>query len=53
MSSKKTPTAVPRTRNTYVVAMNKRHPGGGRMRDRRERRAKDARKSWKRDHDCS
>jgi hypothetical protein len=40
-------------RNTYVVAMNKRHPGGGRMRDRRERRAKDARKSWKRDHDCS
>lgn len=36
----------PKRRNTYVSAMVKRHPRKQIMRDRRQRRAKDARKHW-------
>lgn len=31
--------AAPATRNSYVEAMNERHKGGGKMKDRREKRA--------------
>ena len=42
---------TPKHRNAYVVAMLKRHPRAGRIEDRRQRRSKDARKSWRRDWD--
>jgi hypothetical protein len=44
------PTTIkPRRRNAFVVAMNKRHRDGGRMRSRRDRRSQDAGRCWRRE----
>ena len=43
------PEDAPKRRSGLVVAMRKRHGRKQVMRDRRNRRSKDARKSWRRE----